>query len=155
MVRLPLHDGIAHVDRSIAAETRELGVSASGTIDLRQETLDLAVTPRTRIALPVNVAPIADLVRVHGALASPSITVDAKATAATIAQLGAAFSKGGIGAVGGMLAAPTPAANGGQCDVALGRASATTSAAPASAPASAPSTPEAEIGKALGKLLGR
>lgn len=155
VVRLPLHDGIAQIDRSIAAETRELGVSASGTIDLRQETLDLAVTPRTRVALPVNIVPVADLVRVHGALASPSIAVDAKASAAAIAQLGAAFSKGGLGAIGAVLAAPTPAAGGGQCEVALGHAPPAASAAATSAPAAkTPTTPEAEIGRALGKLLG-
>src|SRR4029453_7657863 len=72
VVRLPLHDGIARVDHSIGAETRELGVLANGTIDLRDETLDLAITPRTRIALPVDLGQMASLVRVRGSLASPS-----------------------------------------------------------------------------------
>ena len=66
VIRLPLHDGIAHVDHSIAAETREIGVLASGTIDLRNETLDLSITPRTRIALPVDLGQVASLVHVSG-----------------------------------------------------------------------------------------
>jgi len=155
VVRLPLHDGIAHVDRSIAAETREIGISASGSIDLRQETLDLAVTPHARVALPVNVTQLAGLVRVRGPLASPTIGVDPKATAATVAQLGAAFSKGGIAAVGGALAAGASTDTTNWCDVALGRAPAATAAAPATgSPAPAPN-PNTELGKALGKLLGR
>jgi uncharacterized protein involved in outer membrane biogenesis len=161
VIRLPLHDGIANVDHSIAAETREIGVLASGTIDLRNETLDLAITPQARVALPIDLGQLASLVRVRGSLASPTVGVDAQAAAATIAQLGAAAAagKGGLAALGSALAAK-PAAGGGPdpCDVALGRA------APASAPAAAPApgagAPKApagqdELNKALGKLLGR
>ena len=155
VVRLPLHDGIAHVDRSIAAETREIGISASGSIDLRQETLDLAVTPHARVALPVNVTQLAGLVHVRGPLASPTIGVDPKVTAATVAQLGAAFSKGGIAAVGGALAAAASADTTNQCDVALGRAPVATAAAPAAGSPAPALNPNAELGKALGKLLGR
>src|SRR5207249_3864744 len=41
--RLPLADGIAHVDRSIAIETGKIAGSASGTLNFRDETLDLSV----------------------------------------------------------------------------------------------------------------
>ena len=161
VVRLPLHDGIAHVEHSIAAETREIGVLASGTIDLRNETLDLAVTPQSRVALPVNVAQLASLVRVHGPLAAPAVTVDAQAAAATIAQLGLAAQKGGLAAVGAALAAkPGTPAGPDPCDVALGKA-----APPAAAPAPSSQaqgagqiklpTNQDELNKALGKLLGR
>ena len=161
VVRLPLHDGIAHVNNSIAAETRELGVLASGTIDLRNETLDLAITPRTRVALPVDLGQVASLVRVRGSLASPSVAVDAQAAAAAIAQIGAAAAsgKGGLAALSGALAAK-PAATGGPdpCDVALGRAPAAAATAPATAPAAGAQrlpTNQDELNKALGKLFGR
>ena len=161
VVRLPLHDGIAHVDHSIAAETRELGVLASGTIDLRNETLDLSITPRTRVALPVDLGQVASLVHVSGALASPSVTVDARAAAATIATLGAAASKGGMAGVAAALAAkPGATADGpAPCDVALGKAPAPKAAtAPAAGPAAGvvqiPANQD-ELNKALGKLLGR
>ena len=162
--RLPLHDGIAQVDHSIAAETREFGVLANGTIDLRDETLDLAITPRMHVALPVDLGQVASLVRVRGSLASPSVGVDAQAAAATIAQIGAAAAagKGGLAALTGALTAkPAAGASAGadSCEVALGRAKAPV-AATASAPASAaggarPATPQDELNKALGKLLGR
>jgi AsmA family protein len=155
VVRLPLHEGIARVDRSMAAETRELSVSASGTIDLRQETLDLAISPVSRVALPVNIPQLAGLVHVQGALAAPTFAIDTKATAATLAQLGVAIGKGGLSAVGGALAPQSGSDSQGACDAALGRASATHAAAPGKAPATGTATPEAEIGKALGKLLGR
>jgi uncharacterized protein involved in outer membrane biogenesis len=161
VVRLPLRDGIAHVDHSIGAETREIGVLASGTIDLRNETLDLDVTPRTRVALPVDVAQLASLVRVHGPLAAPAVTVDAQAAAATLAQLGMAAQKGGLAAVGAALAAKPGTPSGPDpCDVALGKS-------PPPAAAAAPSTSaqsagqiklptnQDELNKALGKLLGR
>ncbi|HYR01413.1 MAG TPA: AsmA family protein [Casimicrobiaceae bacterium] len=163
VVRLPLHDGIAHVDHSIGAETREIGVLASGTIDLRNETLDLAVTPKTRVALPVDLPQLASLVRVRGSLVSPAVAVDAQAAAATIAQLGAtaAAGKGGLAALGSVLAPKAGAAAGGPdpCDVALGKAppptaAAAPGAAPAPGAARAP-TPQDELNKALGKLLGR
>ena len=163
VVRLPLHDGIARIDNSIGAETRELGVLASGTIDLRDETLDLAITPRTRVALPVDLGQMASLVRVRGSLASPSVGVDAQAAAATIAQIGAAAAggKGGLAALTGALAAKPGASAAGadSCDVALGRAKPpAAAAAPSSAPAQATTRLPAnqdELNKALGKLLGR
>lgn len=162
VVRLPLHDGIARIDHSIGAETRELGVLASGTIDLRDETLDLAITPRTRVALPVDLGQIASLVRVRGSLASPSVGVDAQAAAATIAQIGAAAAggKGGLAALTGALAAkPGASAGADSCDVALGRAKPPVAAA-ASSSAPAQTTPrlpanQDELNKALGRLLGR
>jgi len=165
VVRLPLHDGIATVDHSIGAETRELGVLANGTIDLRNETLDLAITPHARVALPVDLGQLASLVRVRGSLASPSVAIDAQAAAATIAQISAAAAggKGGLAALTGALAAkPGAGATAGapECDVALGRAKATaTASAPSSAssPAAAQHAPanQDEINKALGKLFGR
>src|SRR5207248_5877616 len=38
VVRLPLNDGIARVDRSIAVDSNKFAVSASGTLDFRNET---------------------------------------------------------------------------------------------------------------------
>ena len=137
---------------------------ASGTIDLRDETLDLAITPRLHVALPVDLGQVASLVRVRGSLASPSVGVDAQAAAATIAQFGAAAAagKGGLAALTGALTAkPATGASAGadSCDVALGRAKAPvapTASAPASAAGGArPATPQDELNKALGKLLGR
>ncbi len=46
VVRLPLANGSAKIDRSIAMETKKIGVSASGTLNFRDETLDLTFRPK-------------------------------------------------------------------------------------------------------------
>ena len=156
-MRVPLHDGVAHIDRSIAAETQEIGVAASGTLDLRNETLDLAFAPRCAHGIPINIAQVADLVHLRGPLASPKVGVDAGASAATIAKLGAAARGGGLAALGAAMLAPAPGTGPGvvRCRARQGsgaggdapRRRATQRASPAGVPA--------DLGKALGKLLHR
>ncbi len=154
VVRLPLHDGIARIDRTLAAETRELGVAASGTLNLRDETIDLAFAPRVKQGLPIDLPQIAELVRLRGPLASPHVEADAKASAAAIAKLGAAVATGGLSAVGSALLASAASGDAGPCDVALGKAPPPAATATATAPGSAAVSPD-ELGKALGRLLGR
>jgi hypothetical protein len=150
-----LHNGVARIDRTIALETRELGVSASGTLDFRNETLDLAIMPRARVRLPIDVPQIADLVRFRGPFTAPAVTVDAAASAATIAKIGAAIGTGGLSAVGAALVAPAASGDAGPCAVALGRAPAAVAATAGTSTARSPATPAEDLGKALGRLLGR
>ncbi len=160
VVRLPLAGGVARIDRSIAVETRELDVSVSGTLDFRNETLDLSIKPRVRQGIPINIPQIAELVRFHGPFASPTVGVDAMASAATIARIGAAVSTGGLSVLGetllGSAAAAGDGGGAGACAVALGKAASAATAAgnaPAKAPAS--SNPVQDLGSAVGRLLGR
>ena len=153
VIRLPLADGVAHVDRSIAMETEELGVSASGTIDLRNETLDLSIKPQVRSGIPIDVAGLADLVRVKGPWENPQIAIDPLKSAETIARIGAAIGTGGWSLLGESLL-NTAAAADSPCAIALGIRSAPAAAA-ASASPSGPARIPADIGQALGKLFGR
>ncbi|HVN36180.1 MAG TPA: AsmA family protein [Casimicrobiaceae bacterium] len=157
VARLPLASGIAHVDRSIAVETNELEVSASGTLDFRNETLDLSIKPRVRQGIPINIPQIAELVRFHGPFTSPTVGVDAMASAATVARIGAAVGTGGLSAIGETLLGSAAAARdggGGACAVALGKATpASASSTQGKAPAA--SNPVQDLGSAVGKLLGR
>jgi uncharacterized protein involved in outer membrane biogenesis len=157
VVRLPLRSGIATVDRSIAVETNKLGASASGTLDFRNETLDLSVHPQIRQGIQINLAQVAELVRLRGPFNAPTVGVDAVATAQTAAKVAAAMSTGGAGLAvlgGSLLAKPTGDA-GAPCQVALGHTSSggvtTTSAAATKQPA----TPAEDVSRALGKLLGK
>jgi uncharacterized protein involved in outer membrane biogenesis len=159
VIRLPLSGGVAQVDRSIAVETKELEVNASGTLDFRNETLDLSIKPRVRQGIPINVPQIAELVRFHGPFRSPTVGVDAMASAETIARVGAAVGTGGLSVLGEALLGTAAAASdtgGGACAVALGK-TAPASSASAKAPAKAPaaSNPVQDLGSAVGKLLGR
>ena len=156
VARIPLHDGVAHIDRSIAAESTEVSVSASGTLDLRSETVDLGFAPHVRQGIPINLGDVAGLVRLHGPLVAPRVEVDAQAAAATVSKLAAAAKGGGLAAVGAALLSPSTEGGANVCDVALGKAAAPAPAAQsAAAPAPIPAGVPADLGKALGQLLHR
>jgi uncharacterized protein involved in outer membrane biogenesis len=152
VVRLPLKDGIATVDRSIGVETSKLGATASGTIDFRTETLDLSVKPQVRAGVPIAVPQVAELVHFRGPFTAPSVGIDATATAATVARLGAAVYTGGLSIIGESLFAKAAGDPGAPCQIALGRGPGATAAKPAVSPAA---TATGDVGKALGHLFGR
>ena len=152
VVRLPLAAGIAHIDRSVAAETQKLGISVSGTLDLRNESIDITFKPQLREGIPIDVPQVAELVRLRGPMRNPQVTIDAMASVTTIARIGAGFSTGGLSELGVALFGAVGRGGPGPCAVALG--------APAAKAATDTKTPAAVQGtesmsKALGKLLGR
>ena len=155
VIRLPLAGGIAKIDRSIAFETNKLGATASGTLDFRNETLDLSIKPQLRKGISLNIDQFASLVSFHGPFNAPTVGIDAKASAATVATLGAAMATGGTSLLGQVLYKSVTADTGAPCQIALGRAGQGTesSAAAPAADKSAPTTND--LGKALNKLLGR
>ena len=156
VAKLPLTDGIARIDRSLALETQKIGVSSSGTLDFRNETLDLTFKPQLREGIAIDIPQVAELVRLRGTFRKPEVTVDAMASVTTIARIGAAVGTGGISELGVALIGVPKRMGPGPCAVALGTATEprgdsappATAAAPAAAPAEA-------IGKALGKLFSR
>lgn len=154
-VRLPFTGGIARTNRGIALETDQLGVAASGTIDLREETLNLLVHPRIKDRSGVDLARIAGAVRVQGRLDAPTVAFNPVGSIEAAADI-AALAKGGRAALLGALAPSAPSGPG-ECAVALGAARpapppSRSSAAPSRTPGSDPAQ---EVGRALGKLLGR
>jgi len=157
VIRLPLTAGVARVDRSIAIETREIDATMSGTLDFRNETLDLSIRPRVRQGIRIEIPQIAELVRFRGPFTAPTVNVDAMASATAIARIGAAISTGGLSVLGESILAQVGASTGtGACEVALGRAgSATASAAAEPAKSGAPTNPIEGIGNALKGLFKR
>ncbi len=158
VVRLPLAGGIARVDRSIGVETGELSVIASGTIDFRDETLDLSLEPRIAKGVSIDVAGIASLLRVRGPFTHPSVGIDAAQSAQTIARIGLAQATGtGLVMLGQALVKSATAAAS-ACEVAMGKG---TQRAPAIAEGRVPASANAgavlptEVGNALGTLFGR
>ena len=151
VIRLPLAAGIARIDRSVAAETQKVGVSVSGTLDLRNESIDVTFKPQLREGISIDIPQIAELVRLHGPLRHPQVSIDAMASVTTAARIGAAVGTGGLSEVGVLLFGAIGRSGSGPCAVALG--------APAAAAAGtkAPSaTPGADpVSKALGRLFGR
>lgn len=154
--RLPLADGIAHVDRSIAIETGKIAASASGTLNFRDETLDLSVEPRVREGISVDLSRFAALVRIRGRFDKPSVGIDAAQSAQMLARIGALAATGGAAAViGGALLGST-GGSAAPCTVAMSgnvaRASTPARSFPSPTPAS--KLPK-DLGNALGRLLGR
>jgi uncharacterized protein involved in outer membrane biogenesis len=149
VVRLPLHDGVAEVERSIAVETKKFGATASGTLDFRTRTLDLAIRPQLRQGVPVDIPQVAELVRFRGPFASPTVAIDSVAAAATIARIGAAAYTGGLSLMGeSLLSRP----GGNPCEIALGR---TSGAAAQIAGGGGAATVVDDLGKALGRAFHR
>lgn len=152
VIRLPLAGGISKVDRSIGVETTKIGANASGTLDFRNETLDMSVKPQIRKGIPINIDSIASLVRFHGPFIAPTVGVDAMASAATVATIGAALSTGGMSLLGQSLLSSATADTGAPCQIALGRGG----KAPADGGSSAPArTPAQGLSDAVGKLFKR
>ena len=152
VIRLPLKDGIALIDRSIAVETNKIGATASGSLDFRTETLDLSVKPQVRQGVPIAVPQVAQLVHFRGPFSAPSVGIDATATAETVARLGAAVYTGGLSILGESLFAKAAGDPSAPCQIALGRGvpASTAAAKPAASP-----NPAESVGKAVGHLFGR
>ncbi len=156
VIRLPLANGIAHVDRSIAMETKEIDVAMTGTLDFRTETLDLAIRPRIRQGIPIEIPQIAELVRFRGPFAAPAVTIDATASAATLARIGAAIGTGGLSLLGESVIAQG-GGGAGACDIALGKGPAPSAKPAHASPASSSNAQSGadDLGKALEYLFRR
>jgi uncharacterized protein involved in outer membrane biogenesis len=102
VVRLPVRDGIATAHRSIALETPRVNMVAAGTINLRDETLDLALRPTVNEGLGIGVANLAELVRVTGTLSNPSVGIDTLGSARAALSVGGAIMTGGLSLLGEM-----------------------------------------------------
>ncbi|HEV7413181.1 MAG TPA: AsmA family protein, partial [Casimicrobiaceae bacterium] len=147
VIRLPLHNGVAEVERSIAIETKKFGATASGKLDFRTQTLDLAIRPQLRQGVPLDIPQVAELVRFRGPFASPAVAIDSMATAATVARIGAAAYTGGLSIVGeSLLSRP----GGNPCEIALGRTSGVAQMAGGGG-----GTVVEDLGKALGRAFHR
>jgi uncharacterized protein involved in outer membrane biogenesis len=156
VVRLPLRNGVATIDRSIAVETNRVAASASGTLDFRTETIDLSIKPQIRQGVSIDLTQVAQLVRFQGPFIAPTVGVDAAATAATVAKIGAAVSTGGVGlaALGGSFLVH-PGDTAAPCRAALGEGTPGAAATASATTAKQTSAPAEDIGKAIGKLFGR
>lgn len=160
VVNLPLANGVARVDRSLALETNKVGVSASGVLDFRNETLDLSFLPKVRKGISIDFAGFSDLVRVSGPFASPQLAVNVAGSAKVIASVGAAISTGGLSALGQALLTWADGQGPGPCQVALegDRAAAATPARATGNVGTTAATPAPlvdDLGKAIGKLFGK
>ena len=100
VVRLPVRDGIATAQRTIAYETSKVNMVMAGTINLRTEALDLAVRPNVKEGIGIGAGALAELVRVTGTLSDPSVGIDTLGSARAALSVGGAILTGGLSLLG-------------------------------------------------------
>ncbi|MBC7952021.1 MAG: AsmA family protein [Rhodospirillaceae bacterium] len=104
VARFVVKDGMATSTNGIAVETAKVNVVGAGTVNLRNEALDLGVTPRARDGIGLSLSsPLAGMTRIRGTLAEPSLGVDELGTLRTAASAGAAVATGGLSLLGELL----------------------------------------------------
>ncbi|MDM0074717.1 AsmA family protein [Variovorax sp. J2P1-59] len=96
VARLPLRNGVAVIDRSIAMETSQLAVTASGELNLAKQTIELAFRPRVKKGLDLNPGSLVQLMLVKGPLEKPELSIDPKGTVRQAANYGVAAATGGL-----------------------------------------------------------
>ncbi len=96
VLNLPLKQGRAAIDRSIALETDQVAVAAVGELDLVAQTVSLKFRPATKKGLGLSAAALSQLVMLEGPLRKPSIGIDLAGTARSAASIGAAVATGGL-----------------------------------------------------------
>ena len=101
VVRLPVRNGLVTIERTVAYETTKLSTVVAGTINLKTESLDLAIRPTIKAGLGMAGVPgVAELVRVTGTLAEPKIAIDTLASARVALSVGGAIATSGLSLLG-------------------------------------------------------
>jgi hypothetical protein len=100
VARLPVRAGVIKIERSVAYETSKINVVVAGLVDLREETLDLAIRPSPTQGLRVGLGSLAELVRLTGPLTAPRIGLDTLGAARQAVSIGAAVATGGLSLLG-------------------------------------------------------
>ena len=117
VLRFPVHNGIAKIDNGIAAETTKVRLIGGGTVNLRNETLELGFRPEAASGLGVGAGNLARFAKVEGTLANPRVALDMAGAASTAAVAGAAIATGGLTLLAGGLLIDSVPDN--PCQVAL------------------------------------
>jgi len=103
VLRFPVRNGIATISNGIALETNKVRLLGGGTVNLRNETLELAFRPEAASGLGVGAGNLARYAKVEGTLANPRIGIDMAGAASTAAVAGAAIATGGLTLLAGGL----------------------------------------------------
>ena len=96
VVNFPLVAGRMQNNTGIGISTDQLRILGGGSIDLKTERVDIGVDPKPRAGVGLNVAGIADFVRIGGTLAAPTPVTDARGAASAGVKVGAAIASGGL-----------------------------------------------------------
>ena len=120
IINFNIKNGLASADKQIAFETEKMTAVGSGTINLKNEELDLGLRPYPREGIGINAGKFTQVARLRGTLANPKIKADTVAALKAAASTGAAVFTLGLslvaeGAYDRTMADEHP------CDTALGK----------------------------------
>lgn len=98
VVNLRFNNGVAEYDKRIAMLTRQMSIVSAGTIDLKNEQLDVGFKPMPRgdtKDLGITAGDLVNAARLKGPLSKPELGLDAKGTAKAGLTLYGAIATGG------------------------------------------------------------
>jgi len=100
-VRVPVKDGILKSEDNAAIETAKYNLIATGTVNLRTESLDLAVAPVVTSGLGLTEIPT--IVSLSGTFSAPSVGLTAGGAIRSAAAIGATVAVPGLSNIAGSL----------------------------------------------------
>lgn len=103
-VNVPVQRGILSIKETIAAETDKVVGAVSGSVDLRQERVDLILHSQAVGGLGPGLADFASAAKVTGTLAKPQLAVNMKGAAVAGLRVGAAIATFGVTEIAGAMA---------------------------------------------------
>ena len=100
---LPFHAGVARGRSIVGFRTEASELITSGSLNLRDESIDLHGRVRAHKGVTLGLAQIAGDVRIGGHVTKPEMSLDPEATAGVIARAGAAIATLGVSVIGSAL----------------------------------------------------
>ncbi len=95
VIHFPVVKGDAVASQGIAIKTDKVTVLGGGGVDLGAEELQLLIKPKARKGLGFSAGTIANIAKITGNFANPSIQVDSASFIKSTAAIGAAIASGG------------------------------------------------------------
>ncbi len=118
---LPFNAGKASGERIVGARSSASHLITSGSIDMREEAVDLRGRMIAKSGVSAGIAAITGDVKITGKLRHPKMTLDPLGTPGAIARVGAAIATAGISLVGTAIADAAEAKKNDPCDVVFRR----------------------------------
>jgi hypothetical protein len=100
VVNASIDKGVVDLAERVVIETEKFTASASGTVDLGREALDLNVYSKAALSLSAGVSNFAGIVKMSGPLSKPSFSLAAQGAATTALSVGGAVATGGLSLLG-------------------------------------------------------
>ena len=83
VINVPVKNGVVLIDDTVALETKKVGVSLAGFVNLNTEKIDLLARPMAKKGLGIGADLLSDIVRIRGTLANPQTEIDPAGVAKT------------------------------------------------------------------------